>query len=72
MIVTVGLSDPGTPLHRVTSHIYNDTMRALEKVYQLGYRRPGLVLSPANEDIRGAYTHASAHWLVRLENCKRR
>jgi LacI family transcriptional regulator len=58
-IVTVGLSIR-TPLHRVTSHIYNDTMRALEKVYQLGYRRPGLVLSP-NEDIRGAHTHASAY-----------
>jgi LacI family transcriptional regulator len=58
-IVTVGLSIQ-TPLHRVTSHIYSDTVRALEKIYQLGYRRPGLVLS-TNEDVRGAHTHVSAY-----------
>jgi DNA-binding LacI/PurR family transcriptional regulator len=58
-IVTVGLSIQ-TPLHRVTSYIYNDTHHALDKVHQLGYRRPGLVLS-TGEDIRGVHTHASAY-----------
>jgi LacI family transcriptional regulator len=43
-IVTVGLSIQ-TPLHRVTSHIYNDTTHALQKLFRLGYRRPGLALS---------------------------
>jgi DNA-binding LacI/PurR family transcriptional regulator len=42
-IVTQGVSIK-TPLHRVTSHAYNDMWRVLKKVSQLGYRRPGLVL----------------------------
>ncbi len=42
-IVTQGVSIK-TPLHRVTSHAYNDMWRALNKISELGYRRPGLVL----------------------------
>lgn len=42
-IVTQGVSIK-TPLHRVTSHAYNDMWRALNKISDLGYRRPGLVL----------------------------
>ncbi|HUG10622.1 MAG TPA: LacI family DNA-binding transcriptional regulator [Opitutaceae bacterium] len=58
-VVTVGLSIR-TPLHRVTSHFYNDTLHALQRVHELGYRRPGLVLG-AYEDTRSAYAHASAY-----------
>ena len=58
-VVAVGLSI-STPLHRVTSHFYNDTLRALHRVHELGYRKPGLVLG-AYEDTRSAYAHASAY-----------
>lgn len=58
-IVTVGLSIR-TPLHRVTSHFYNDTLHALNRVHALGYRRPGLVLG-AHEDTRSAYAHSGAY-----------
>lgn len=58
-VVTVGLSI-GTPLHRVTSHFYNDTVNALNRVYALGYRRPGLVLG-THEDTRSAYAHSAAY-----------
>jgi LacI family transcriptional regulator len=58
-IVTVGLSIR-TPLHRVTSHFYNDTLHALERVQALGYKRPGLVLG-AYEDTRSAYAHSAAY-----------
>ena len=42
-IVTQGMSIR-TPLHRVITHAFNDTWRALELLRQFGYRRPGLVL----------------------------
>ena len=58
-VVTVGLSI-NTPLHRVTSHFYNDTLHALNHVQALGYRRPGLVLG-MHEDTRSAYAHSSAY-----------
>lgn len=58
-VVTVGLSIQ-TPLHRVTSHFYNDTVHALNRVYALGYRRPGLVLG-THEDTRSAYAHSAAY-----------
>lgn len=58
-IVTVGLSIR-TPLHRVTSHFYNDTLNALNRVHALGYRRPGLVLG-MHEDTRSAYAHSAAY-----------
>ena len=58
-VVTLGLSIR-TPLHRVTSHFYNDTVAALSKVHQLGYRRPGLVLG-AYEETRSAHTHSAAY-----------
>ncbi len=58
-IVTIGLSIR-TPLHRVTSHFYNDTLHALERVHALGYKRPGLVLG-AYEDTRSAYAHSAAY-----------
>lgn len=58
-IVTVGLSIR-TSLHRVTSHFYNDTMTALNRLHALGYRRPGLVLG-RYEDIRTAHTHVAAY-----------
>jgi len=58
-IVTLGLSIR-TPLHRITSHFYNDTVTALNRVHRLGYRRPGLVLG-VYEEARGAHTHAAAY-----------
>ncbi|HYC70252.1 MAG TPA: LacI family DNA-binding transcriptional regulator [Opitutaceae bacterium] len=58
-VVTVGLSIR-TPLHRVTSHFYNDTVNALNRAHALGYRRPGLVLG-THEDTRSAYAHAAAY-----------
>lgn len=42
-IVTQGVSIK-TPLHRVTSHAYNDMWRVLKNIQELGYKRPGLVL----------------------------
>lgn len=59
-IVTIGLSIR-TPLHRVTSHFYNDTLKALNRVHGLGYRRPGLVLGE-NEDTRSAHAHSAAYF----------
>lgn len=58
-IVTVGLSIH-TPLHRVTSHFYNDTVNVLERVHRLGYRRPGLVLG-RYEEARSGHAHTSAY-----------
>ena len=58
-VVNVGLSIR-TPLHRVTSHFYNDTVTALNRVHALGYRRPGLVLG-THEDTRSAYAHSAAY-----------
>jgi len=61
-MVTVGLS-VRTRLHRVTSHFYNDTVRALEAVTRLGYRRPGLVVGRYEEARSGhAYTAAYLGW----------
>jgi DNA-binding LacI/PurR family transcriptional regulator len=70
-VVTVGLSIQ-TPLHRVTSHFYNDTTHALNKVHTLGYRRPGLVLSRYEEG-RSAYAHSSAYlgwWDRQLQDAR--
>ncbi len=58
-VVTLGLSIR-TPLHRVTSHFYNDTVAALERVHRLGYRRPGLVLG-SYEETRSAHAHSAAY-----------
>lgn len=58
-VVTIGLSIQ-TPLHRVTSHFYNDTLHVLNRVHALGYKRPGLVLG-THEDTRSAYAHSGAY-----------
>ena len=58
-VVTLGLSIR-TPLHRVTSHFYQDTVTLLQRVHALGYRRPGLVLG-AHEETRGAHAHSAAY-----------
>lgn len=58
-IVTVGLSIR-TPLHRVTSHFYNDTVNVLNRVHALGYRRPGLVVG-RYEEARSGHAHTSAY-----------
>lgn len=58
-IVTLGQSIR-TRLHRVTSHFFGDTWRALEKVHALGYRRPGLVLGHYDE-ARGGSASSSAY-----------
>lgn len=58
-IVTIGLSIR-TPLHRVTSHFFNDTIHVLDRVHELGYRRPGLVLS-RYEEARSGHAHTSAY-----------
>lgn len=58
-VVVQGLSIR-TPMHRVTSHFYNDTVHALNRVFALGYRRPGLVLG-TYEDTRSAHAHSAAY-----------
>jgi DNA-binding LacI/PurR family transcriptional regulator len=58
-VVTVGLSIR-TPMHRVTSHFFKDTMNVLERLYQLGYRRPGLVIG-RYEETRSGLAHAAAY-----------
>ncbi|MGH7944790.1 MAG: LacI family transcriptional regulator [Opitutaceae bacterium] len=54
-IVTQGLSIK-TPLHRVVSHVYNDMWRVLNRVHEMGYRRPGLVIG-RYEEIRSAHAY---------------
>jgi len=58
-IVTIGLS-LRTRLHRVTSHFFNDTVNVLDRVHQLGYRRPGLLLG-RYEEARSGHAHTSAY-----------
>jgi LacI family transcriptional regulator len=59
-VVTQGLSVK-TPLHRVVNDAYGDTRRVLDRVYELGYRRPGLVLG-RYEDVRGGHANLSAYF----------
>lgn len=59
-IVTIGLSI-ATPLHRVTSHFYSDLTRTLQKLHDLGYQRPGLVLG-RYEDERSSHAYTSAYY----------
>lgn len=58
-VVTQGLSIR-TPMHRVISHAFNDTVAAFSRLYQLGYRRPGLVLGQY-EELRCAHAHSAAY-----------
>jgi LacI family transcriptional regulator len=58
-VVTVGLSIR-PPMHRVTSHFYNDTLTALDRVHRLGYRRPGLILGNY-EEARSGHAHSAAY-----------
>jgi LacI family transcriptional regulator len=58
-IVTQGVSIK-TPLHRVISNAYADTVATLDRLHELGYRRPGLILSDY-EHARGAHAHLSAY-----------
>jgi LacI family transcriptional regulator len=58
-VVVQGLSIK-TPMHRVTSHFYNDTVHALNRLFALGYRRPGMVLG-TYEDTRSAHAHSAAY-----------
>ena len=58
-VVTIGVSIR-TPLHRITSRFFYDTVTALNRVYQMGYRRPGLVLG-SQEEARSAHMHSGAY-----------
>lgn len=58
-VVTTGLSID-TPLHRVTSHFYNDLAHTLDRAHARGYRRPGLVLG-YYEELRSAHAYTSAY-----------
>ncbi len=58
-VVSLGLSIR-SPLHRVTSHFFNDTVNALNEVHRRGYVRPGIVLGRYEEE-RGAHAHVSAY-----------
>lgn len=58
-IVTQGLSIR-TPLHRIVSHVYNDMWKALDRLKELGYRRPGLAIGHY-EDQRSAHAYLSAY-----------
>ncbi len=58
-IVTLGQSIRSR-LHRVTSHFFSDTWGALERLFELGFRRPGLVLG-RYEETRGGRACSSAY-----------
>lgn len=58
-VVTVGTSVK-TPLHRVISNFHKDTWRALERLHELGYRRPGLVIG-RYEDQRSLHACVGAY-----------
>lgn len=58
-VVTHGMSIR-TPLHRVTGHFFNDVVHVLDRVFALGYRRPGLVIS-RYEDERSTHAYAGAY-----------
>jgi len=58
--VTIGLSIR-TPMHRVISHVYNDTRLTLQKLHGLGYRRPGLIVGSEERDAL-AYSSAYLGW----------
>lgn len=59
-VVTMGLSI-ATPLHRVTSHFFNDLYHTLDRVYEMGYRRPGLLIGEYEES-RSAHVYPSAYF----------
>ena len=59
-IVSIGLSIR-TPLHRITSHYYNDLQNTLNRVYERGYRRPGLVLGEW-EETRSQFAYSAAYY----------
>jgi LacI family transcriptional regulator len=59
-IVTQGWSIRA-PLHRVVNHGFNNTWRALEKLHDLGYRRPGIVVG-RNLDVRASHANISAYY----------
>lgn len=59
-IATIGLSIK-TPLHRVTSHSYNDLYHTLDRLREMGYRRPGLVLGKYEDD-RSASAYPGAYF----------
>lgn len=59
-VVTMGLSI-ASPLHRITSHFFNDLTHVLDRVHELGYRRPGLVLGKY-EDRRSAHAYTGAYF----------
>jgi DNA-binding LacI/PurR family transcriptional regulator len=58
-VVTQGLSIK-TSLHRVINDAYDDTQKILHRVYQIGARRPGLVLGHY-ENVRGGHSNLSAY-----------
>jgi len=58
-IVAQGPSVKGA-LHRVTTHAAADMRRALEAVFALGYRNPGLVLG-SEHSVPGSEAHVSAY-----------
>ena len=58
-VVTVGTSVK-TPLHRVISNFHNDTWRTLERLHEMGYRRPGFVIG-RYEDQRSLHACAGAY-----------
>lgn len=58
-IVTLGLSIRA-PLHRVSSHCYNDLTNTLRKVHELGYKRPGLIMG-RYEETRSDFAYSSAY-----------
>jgi LacI family transcriptional regulator len=58
-IVTQGVSIR-TSLHRVISNAYADTLNVLNRLRDLGYRRPGLVLSDYEHE-RDSHAHLSAY-----------
>lgn len=59
-VVTMGLS-VDSPLHRVTSHYFNDLYHTLDRLYKMGYRRPGLLLGEYEES-RSAHVYPSAYF----------
>ncbi|EIP97693.1 transcriptional regulator [Opitutaceae bacterium TAV1] len=69
--VSFGLTLESPALHVVTSHSYRTMIGTLEKLRELGYRRPGLATTYFHEErINRAWT--AAFWAYQAERGKRR
>ncbi|RRJ95234.1 LacI family transcriptional regulator [Opitutaceae bacterium TAV4] len=69
--VTFGFTLESPALHTVTSHSYRTMIALLEKLVELGYRRPGLAASAFHEE-RVNRMWSAAFWAFEARRGKRR